>query len=58
LPYAADRIIITDEWLNRPEEVSFKANLIRFMAYVKENDRQAVPLTDVIQYIKEHEPSL
>jgi hypothetical protein len=39
LPYAADRITVTDEWLNLPDDVNLKANLVRFMAYVKDKDR-------------------
>jgi hypothetical protein len=52
LPYAADRITITDQWLNRPCEVSLKPNLVQFMDYVKDKDRQAVPLAEVIDYIR------
>ena len=52
LPYAADRITITDQWLNKPGEVNLKPNLVKFMAYVKDKDGQAVPLTEVIDYIK------
>jgi hypothetical protein len=52
LPYAADRITVTDEWLNLPEEVSLKANLVKFMAYVKDKERQAVLLAKVIEYVK------
>ena len=52
LPYAADRITVTDQWLNRPGEVSLKTNLVKFMDYVKDKDRQAVPLEEVIDYIR------
>ncbi len=52
LPYAADRITVTDEWLNLPGEVHLKQNLVRFMAYVKDKDRQAVPLSQVFEFIK------
>jgi hypothetical protein len=51
LPYAADRITVTDEWLNQPGDVDLKPNLVRFMAYVRDQDRQAVPLDEVIAYI-------
>jgi hypothetical protein len=54
LPYAADRITITDEWLNRPGEVNLKPNLIKFMAYVRDPSRQAVPLAEVIDYLQAH----
>jgi hypothetical protein len=43
LPYASDRITITDEWLNLPGQEALKPNLIKFMAYVRDKDRQAVP---------------
>jgi hypothetical protein len=43
LPYAADRITVTDEWLNLPGEVKLKQNLVRFMGYVKDKDWQPVP---------------
>ena len=52
LPYASDRITVTDEWLNLPGEVNLKPNLVKFMAYVRDRDRQAVPLDKVIEYIK------
>jgi hypothetical protein len=52
LPYAADRITATDEWLNLPGEVSLKQNLVRFMAYVKDRDRQAMPFSQVFDFIK------
>jgi hypothetical protein len=52
LPYAADRIAVTDEWLNLPGEVDLKRNLVKFMDYVRDNDRQAVPLDEVINYIR------
>jgi hypothetical protein len=52
LPYAADRITVTDEWLNLPGQVDLKSNLIKFMAYVQDRDRQAVPLDAVIEYIR------
>jgi hypothetical protein len=52
LPYAADRITVTDEWLNLPEEVSLKANLVKFMAYVNDKERLAAPLAEVIQYVR------
>jgi hypothetical protein len=54
LPYAADRITITDEWLNLPDEVNLKSNLVKFMGYVQDQNRQALPFTDVIQYIQKH----
>jgi hypothetical protein len=53
LPYAADRITITDEWLNRPGEGKLKQNLIRFMEYVQDNERQAVPLAEVVRYLRQ-----
>jgi hypothetical protein len=52
LPYAADRITVTDEWLNLPGEVNLQPNLIKFMAYVRDGGRQAVPLDEVIEYIR------
>src|SRR5262249_13955340 len=52
LPYAADRITVTDEWLNLPGEVNLKPNLGRFMAYVKDRNRQAVPFSQVFDFIK------
>lgn len=52
LPYAADRITVTDEWLNKPGEVNLKSNLVKFMAYVKDKRRKTVPLAEVIEYIK------
>jgi hypothetical protein len=52
LPYAADRITVTDEWLNRPGQVALKPNLLKFMAYVRDGDRQAVPLHEVVEYIR------
>ena len=52
LPYAGDRITITDQWLNRPGDVSLKTNLIQFMDYVKDNNRDAVRLAEVIDYIR------
>ena len=52
LPYAADRITITDQWLNRPGEVSLNPNLVSFMDYVKDKERQAIPLAEVIDYIR------
>jgi hypothetical protein len=51
LPYACDRLTITDEWLNRPGEVDLKPNLIKFMDYVQDKERQALPLTEVIAYV-------
>jgi hypothetical protein len=54
LPYAADRITVTDDWLNKAGEVSLKPNLIRFMDYVENPERQAVPLAEVIAYIQAH----
>jgi hypothetical protein len=52
LPYASDRITVTDEWLNLPGQVALKPNLIKFMAYVKDKDRQAVSFNEIIEYIK------
>jgi hypothetical protein len=52
LPYAADRITVTDQWLNLPGEVELKPNLVKFMAYVQNKGRQAVPLAEVIEYVK------
>jgi hypothetical protein len=52
LPYASDRITVTDQWLNKPGEVDLKPNLVKFMAYVRDKDRQAVPLAEVIEYVK------
>ena len=52
LPYAADRITITDEWLNLPGQVDLKPNLVKFMDYVEDKTRQAVPMADVIEYIE------
>lgn len=54
LPYAGDRITVTDEWLNRPGEVNLKPNLVKFMSYVNSKNRQAVPLVEVIEYVKAH----
>ncbi len=52
LPYARDRITITDEWLNLPGQVDLKGNVVKFMDYVQDNDRQAIPMADVIEVIK------
>jgi hypothetical protein len=52
LPYARDRITITDEWLNLPGQVDLKQNVVKFMEYVQDKDRQAVPLAEVIDYIR------
>ena len=54
LPYAADRITVTDEWLNRPDEVDLKPNLVKFMSYVNSQNRQAVSLAEIITYVKAH----
>jgi hypothetical protein len=43
---------VTNEWLNLPEQVTLKLNLVKFMAYVRDKNRQAVPLDQVIEYIK------
>lgn len=52
LPYARDRITVTDEWLNLPGQVDIKQNVVRFMDYVQDKNRQAVPMTNVIDYIR------
>lgn len=52
LPYARDRITITDEWLNLPGQVDLKQNVVKFMDYVCDKDRQAVPMAEVIEAIK------
>jgi hypothetical protein len=52
LPYAPDRITVTDQWLNRPGEVDLKPNLVKFMAYVRDASRQALPLAEVIEYVR------
>ncbi len=52
LPYARDRITITDEWLNLPGQVDLKGNVVKFMDYVQDKDRQAVPMAEVIEVIK------
>jgi len=52
LPYAADRITVTDEWLNLPGQVNLKPTLVRFMGYVKDKIRQAVPFSQVFDFIK------
>ena len=44
LPYARDRITVTDEWLNLPGQVDLKPNLVKFMDYVEDKNRQAVPM--------------
>jgi hypothetical protein len=56
LPYARDRITITDQWLNKRGEVDLKGNAVKFMAFVTDNDRQGVPLDEVIDYVKRHLP--
>lgn len=52
LPYARDRITITDEWLNLPGQVDLKGNVVKFMDYVRDKNRQAVPMSQVIEVIK------
>src|SRR5215470_1615867 len=47
LPYARDRITITDEWLNLPGQEDFKANLVRFVEYLRDGRRQPVPFAQV-----------
>ena len=43
LPYARDRITITDQWLNLPGQEDLKANLVRFMEYLRNAERLPVP---------------
>lgn len=54
LPYAADRITITDECLNVPGQVDLKGNLVKFMEYVRDRNRRAIPLKRVIAHIQAH----
>jgi hypothetical protein len=54
LPYAADRITITDEGLNYPGQVDLKGNLVKFMEYVRDPSRRAIPLARVIDHIQSH----
>lgn len=52
LPYAADRVTVTDRWLNLPGEIDYKPNLIDFMDYIKDDTRQAVSFREVAGYLK------
>ncbi len=54
LPYAADRITITDDCLNGPGQVHLKPNLVKLMAYVRDQSRRAIPLARVIAHLQAH----
>jgi hypothetical protein len=45
---------VTDEVLNAPGHVDLKGNLVKFMAYVQDKSRQALPFARVLGHARRH----